>query len=95
MSGKRNERRNRAFDILPRCFQAIVAGQPKPFTLHNLSAVRRREDLGPDGIADIISMNDLCEASILWNLKVRYDKQHIYVSWQSYIKLIHDFDKFC
>ncbi|XP_028967897.1 unconventional myosin-XV-like [Galendromus occidentalis] len=60
--------------------QAIVAGQPKPFTLHNLSAVRRREDLGPDGIADIISMNDLCEASILWNLKVRYDKQHIYTN---------------
>lgn len=59
-----------------------MAGQPKPFTLHNLTAVRRREDLGPDGIADIISMNDLCEASILWNLKVRYDKQHIYVSLQ-------------
>ncbi|XP_022668747.1 unconventional myosin-XV-like isoform X2 [Varroa destructor] len=74
--------------------QAIVAGQPKPFTLHNLQAVRRREDLGPDGVQDMIAMSDLCEASILWNLKVRYDRQHIYTNIGSILLAVNPYRLF-
>ncbi|EFX88394.1 hypothetical protein DAPPUDRAFT_6759, partial [Daphnia pulex] len=57
---------------------ANLTNKPQTFTLTNLSSLRRREDLGKGGVEDMISISDLNEASLLWNLKVRYDGQHIY-----------------
>ncbi|XP_046641646.1 unconventional myosin-XV-like isoform X4 [Daphnia pulicaria] len=56
----------------------VLISDPQTFTLTNLSSLRRREDLGKGGVEDMISISDLNEASLLWNLKVRYDGQHIY-----------------
>ncbi|GFY77250.1 uncharacterized protein TNIN_246361 [Trichonephila inaurata madagascariensis] len=60
--------------------QALISGKPQNFTLHNLESVRKRQDLGPNGFEDMIELIDLNEASLLWNLKIRYDKEMIYVS---------------
>ncbi|GFQ81822.1 uncharacterized protein TNCT_233751 [Trichonephila clavata] len=80
--------------------QALISGKPQNFTLHNLESVRKRQDLGPNGFEDMIELIDLNEASLLWNLKIRYDKEMIYVivtsaknqfvrNRKSYVKLIH------
>ncbi|GFW45888.1 uncharacterized protein TNCV_4496071 [Trichonephila clavipes] len=58
--------------------QALISGKPQNFTLHNLESVRKRQDLGPNGFEDMIELIDLNEASLLWNLKIRYDKEMIY-----------------
>ncbi|KFM71861.1 hypothetical protein X975_15962, partial [Stegodyphus mimosarum] len=57
--------------------QALISGKPQNFTLHNLESVRKRQDLGPNGFEDMIELIDLNEASLLWNLKIRYDKEMI------------------
>nr|CAD7588441.1 unnamed protein product [Timema genevievae] len=51
---------------------------PQVFTLTSLNGVRKRQDLGQQGIEDMIQLSDLNEASLLWNLKIRYDKELIY-----------------
>ncbi|GAB6020238.1 Unconventional myosin-XV [Chamberlinius hualienensis] len=58
--------------------QAVINSKPQTFTLSNLSTVKRRQDLGENGIEDMIQLTDLNEASLLWNLKIRYDKEFIY-----------------
>ncbi|KAK2710830.1 hypothetical protein QYM36_012124, partial [Artemia franciscana] len=58
--------------------EAVISGKPKVFTLSNISSIKKREDLGPYGVEDMINIDDLNEASILWNLRVRYDKELIY-----------------
>ena len=58
--------------------QALINNVSKTFTLNNLSSVKSREDLGQNGVEDMVRLNDLNEASVLWNLRIRYDNQHIY-----------------
>ncbi|CAH0384305.1 unnamed protein product [Bemisia tabaci] len=58
--------------------QAVIAGKPQIFSLTSSNGVQRREDLGQNGIEDMIQLSDLNEASLLWNLKIRYDKELIY-----------------
>ena len=40
----------------------------------SLSQVRIRQDLGKTGVEDMIQLTDLNEASLLWNLRLRYDR---------------------
>ncbi|QQP35414.1 Myosin 15, partial [Caligus rogercresseyi] len=40
--------------------------------------VRPRQDLGQSGVEDMITLRDINEASILWNLRLRYDNKNIY-----------------
>ncbi|XP_050539166.1 unconventional myosin-XV isoform X10 [Daktulosphaira vitifoliae] len=58
--------------------QAVIAGKTQIFSLTSATGVHRRQDLGQNGIEDMIQLNDLNEASLLWNLKIRYDKELIY-----------------
>ncbi|XP_026685345.1 unconventional myosin-VIIa-like, partial [Diaphorina citri] len=51
---------------------------PQIFSLTSSSGVHRRQDLGQNGLEDMIQLSDLNEASLLWNLKIRYDKELIY-----------------
>lgn len=53
--------------------QAVINNVNKTFTLNNLSSVRIRQDLGKTGVEDMIGMSDLNEASLLWNLRLRYE----------------------
>ena len=58
--------------------QAVINNVTKTFTLNNLSSVRSRQDLGKSGVDDMIQLSDLNEASLLWNLRLRYDSNQIY-----------------
>jgi hypothetical protein len=58
--------------------QAVISNVTKTFTLNNLSSVKSRQDLGQNGVEDMVSLTDLNEASVLWNLRIRYDNQNIY-----------------
>ena len=53
--------------------QAVINNITKTFTLNNLSSVKTRQDLGQNGVEDMVTLSDLNEASILWNLRIRYD----------------------
>jgi myosin XV len=37
-----------------------------------------RQDLGKEGVEDLTQLEDLHEASLLWNLKLRYDVSQFY-----------------
>ena len=56
----------------------MINGVTKTFTLNNLSSVKVRQDLGSNGVEDMVTISDLNEASILWNLRIRYDNANIY-----------------
>jgi myosin-15 len=58
--------------------QAVINSITKTFTLNNLSSVKTRQDLGQNGVEDMVTLSDLNEASILWNLRIRYDNSNIY-----------------
>ncbi|XP_050694860.1 unconventional myosin-XV-like isoform X6 [Eriocheir sinensis] len=74
--------------------QAVIGGKAQVFTLTNLSSVRRRQDLGPTGVDDMISLSDLNEASLLWNLKIRYDKEMIYTYTGSILVAVNPYRMF-
>ncbi|CAL4069628.1 unnamed protein product, partial [Meganyctiphanes norvegica] len=74
--------------------QAVIGGKSQVFTLTNLSSVRRRQDLGPNGVEDMISLSDLNEASLLWNLKIRYDKEMIYTYTGSILVAVNPYRMF-
>jgi myosin heavy subunit len=47
---------------------------------NNTNKIYIRTEMPPNGLDDMILLNDLNEGSILWNLKIRYEiKQQIYV----------------
>ena len=80
--------------------QAVINNVTKTFTLNNLSSVKSRQDLGSNGVEDMVTISDLNEASILWNLRIRYDNHNIYTyvgesssSQQYYFSLLKQFFK--
>ena len=80
--------------------QAVINNVTKTFTLNNLSSVKSRQDLGSNGVEDMVTISDLNEASILWNLRIRYDNHNIYTyvgesssSKQYYFSLLKQFLK--
>ena len=44
-----------------------------------LSKVFTRSDMPAEGVDDMICLSDLSEGSLLWNLKIRYENNQIYV----------------
>ncbi|GIY96536.1 unconventional myosin-XV, partial [Caerostris extrusa] len=74
--------------------QALISGKPQNFTLHNLESVKKRQDLGPNGFEDMIELIDLNEASLLWNLKIRYDKEMIYTYTGSILVAVNPYKMF-
>jgi len=74
--------------------QAMINNVPKTFTLNNLSSVRKREDLGKSGVEDMVTLNDLNEASVLWNLRLRYDSNLIYTYTGSILVAVNPYRMF-
>ncbi|CAG0891503.1 unnamed protein product [Darwinula stevensoni] len=74
--------------------QAVIGGKPQVFTMNNVSHVRRRQDLGQYGVEDMIQLADLNEASLVWNLKIRYDKELIYTYTGSILVSVNPYKMF-
>ena len=74
--------------------QAVINGVTKTFTLNNLSSVKVRQDLGSNGVEDMVTISDLNEASILWNLRIRYDNANIYTYVGSILVAVNPYRMF-
>ncbi|XP_022921200.2 unconventional myosin-XV-like [Onthophagus taurus] len=59
--------------------QAVINNKPQTFALTNTDqTIQKRQDLGLNGMEDMTQLADLHEAALLWNLKIRYDRNLIY-----------------
>ena len=58
------------------------------------SQVRTRQDLGKTGVEDMIKLTDLNEASLLWNLRLRYDANLIYTYTGSILVAVNPYRMF-
>ena len=56
--------------------------------------VRIRQDLGKTGVEDMIKLSDLNEASLLWNLRLRYDSNLIYTYVGSILVAVNPYRMF-
>merc|ERR1719259_1195779 len=74
--------------------QAVIGGNTQVFTLTELTSLRRRQDLGSDGVSDMVTISDLNEASLLWNLKTRYDRGQIYTYTGSILVSVNPYKMF-
>ena len=59
-----------------------------------LCQVRIRQDLGKAGVEDMIQLSDLNEASLLWNLRLRYDSNLIYTYVGSILLAVNPYRMF-
>lgn len=61
---------------------STLLGEPQVYTVDddNLEEIQRNHNLGENGVEDMVDLVDLNESALLWNLKIRYQKQLIYVS---------------
>ena len=64
------------------------------FLMSRLFQVRTRQDLGKTGVEDMIQLNDLNEASLLWNLRLRYDSNLIYTYTGSILVAVNPYRMF-
>ncbi|KAJ3645965.1 hypothetical protein Zmor_023581 [Zophobas morio] len=75
--------------------QAVINGKPQTFALTDgEGSVRRRQDLGTAGVEDMIQLTDLHEAALLWNLKLRYDRNLIYTYAGSILVAVNPYRMF-
>ncbi|CAF0866281.1 unnamed protein product [Adineta steineri] len=58
--------------------KSLLNGKTFVFGIDETARVVSRIPLPPEGVNDMITMSDLSEASILWNIKVRYDNRQFY-----------------
>ncbi|XP_065335143.1 unconventional myosin-XV isoform X4 [Cloeon dipterum] len=72
----------------------VLIDNPQVFTLTSLNGVKKRQDLGLTGLDDMIQLSDLNEASLLWNLKIRYDKELIYTYTGSILVAVNPYKMF-
>lgn len=56
--------------------------------------LRPRQDLGSSGVEDMTMLEDLHEASLLWNLRLRYDKGLIYTFAGSILIAVNPYKMF-
>lgn len=61
--------------------KSLLNGKTFVFASDDTNRVVPRIPLPSEGVNDMITMSDLTEASILWNIKVRYEHQQFYVSF--------------
>jgi myosin heavy subunit len=54
------------------------------YEIKNLNKISSRSEMPENGVDDMICLSDLTEGSLLWNLKIRYEKNQIYVSFKHY-----------
>ena len=64
------------------------------FSLTLRCKVRIRQDLGKAGVEDMIQLSDLNEASLLWNLRLRYDSNLIYTYVGSILLAVNPYRMF-
>ncbi|XP_037913894.1 unconventional myosin-XV isoform X1 [Hermetia illucens] len=75
--------------------QALIKGKPQTFTLApGEGNLRPRQDLGSNGVDDMTQLEDLHEASLLWNLRIRYDKGLIYTFAGSILIAVNPYQMF-
>ncbi|KAH8240493.1 hypothetical protein KR038_007643 [Drosophila bunnanda] len=73
----------------------VIARHPQTFALQpGEGSLRARQDLGSSGVEDMTLLDDLHEASLLWNLRLRYDKGLIYTFAGSILIAVNPYKMF-
>ncbi|KAH8284420.1 hypothetical protein KR018_005978 [Drosophila ironensis] len=73
----------------------VIARHPQTFALQpGEGSLRARQDLGSSGVEDMTMLDDLHEASLLWNLRLRYDKGLIYTFAGSILIAVNPYKMF-
>ncbi len=73
--------------------KSLLNGKTFVFATDETNRVSSRVPLPPEGVNDMITMSDLSEASILWNIKVRYDHRQFYVGKKKQLHFLFIFLK--